>query len=164
MRTAKQYGIDDIVVYTGPGGGREPSYQDYVALRLRLESYGLRLAAIEGGFSPHLKYHDVVFGGPQRDELIESLIGQVRDMARAGVPIYGYNWMPNSWGRAEPVLIRAGALGTGYDWEFEKTRRPLSFGRPMDEDSMWDALEYWIKAITPVAEEEGIRLGIHPED
>jgi mannonate dehydratase len=29
---------------------------------------------------------------------------------------------------------------------------------------MWANLEYWIKAITPVAEEEGIRLGIHPPD
>ena len=25
-------------------------------------------------------------------------------------------------------------------------------------------LEYWIKIITPIAEEEGIKLGIHPCD
>ena len=29
---------------------------------------------------------------------------------------------------------------------------------------MWQNLEYWIKAVTPVAEKEGIRLGIHPDD
>ena len=29
---------------------------------------------------------------------------------------------------------------------------------------MWENLEYWIKIITPIAEEEGIRLGIHPCD
>jgi mannonate dehydratase len=29
---------------------------------------------------------------------------------------------------------------------------------------MWANLEYWIKIITPIAEEEGIRLGIHPCD
>ena len=29
---------------------------------------------------------------------------------------------------------------------------------------MWENLEYWIKIITPVAEEEGIRIGIHPAD
>ena len=28
----------------------------------------------------------------------------------------------------------------------------------------WENLEYWIRTITPVAEEEGIRLGIHPCD
>jgi mannonate dehydratase len=28
----------------------------------------------------------------------------------------------------------------------------------------WANLEYWIKIITPIAEEEGIRLGIHPCD
>ena len=27
---------------------------------------------------------------------------------------------------------------------------------------MWANLEYWIKIITPDAEEEGIRIGIHP--
>ena len=29
---------------------------------------------------------------------------------------------------------------------------------------MWENLEYWIRAVTPVAEKEGIRLGIHPDD
>jgi mannonate dehydratase len=29
---------------------------------------------------------------------------------------------------------------------------------------MWQYLEYWIRIITPIAEEEGIRLGIHPCD
>ena len=29
---------------------------------------------------------------------------------------------------------------------------------------MWENLEYWIKIIIPVAEEEGIRTGIHPCD
>jgi mannonate dehydratase len=29
---------------------------------------------------------------------------------------------------------------------------------------MWANLEHWIKIITPIAEEEGIRLGIHPCD
>ena len=164
LRTAAQYGIEDAIVYYGPGAGQSPDFQDYVALRLRFESYGLKIIAIEGGFSPHRKWHDVVFGGPRRDEMIEQLQDQVRFMARAGIPIYGYNWMPNSWGRANPVTIRGGAMGTAYQWDFDKQRRPLMYGEPMSEDNMWDCIEYWIKAITPVAEEEGIRLGIHPED
>ena len=164
LRTASQYGIEDAVVYYGPGGGRLPDFQDYVALRLRFETYGLKIIAIEGGFSPSRQWHDVVFGGSRRDEMIEQLQDQVRFMARAGIPIYGYNWMPNSWGRAKPVTIRGGAMGTAYQWDFDKERRPLMYGEPMSEDNMWDCIEYWIKAITPVAEEAGIRLGIHPDD
>ena len=41
---------------------------------------------------------------------------------------------------------------------------PLTHGREYTEEEMWENLEYWIRAITPIAEEEGIRLGIHPCD
>ena len=94
-------------IYGGPGG-RHMKYQEYVTLRMRIESFGLKLAVIEGGFSPDLDYHDVIFGGPKQDELIEDLLVQVRDMGRAGIPIYGYNWMPNSWGRARSEARRVG--------------------------------------------------------
>ena len=163
LQTAVQYGIKNILVYGGPGS-QHMKYQDYVTMRMRIESFGLHLAAVEGGFSPSLDYHDVIFGGPRQDELIEDLLIQVRDMGRAGIPIYGCNWMPNSWGRAQPTIIRGGAMGTGYQYDWENERRPSTFGKEMDEDTMWDALEYWIKAVTPVAEEVGMRCGIHPED
>jgi mannonate dehydratase len=168
LQTAAQFGIKNIVVYSGPGtpGRNKPrqDFSDYVALRMKIETFGLNLVAIEGGFSPSRKYDDVIFGGPKQDELIEDLLAEVRDMGNAGIPIWGYNWMPNSWGRAYPSTVRGGAMGTGYDWDWEQSRRPLTFGREIDEGSMWDALEYWIKALTPVAEEVGIRCGIHPED
>ena len=163
LQTAAQYGIKNVLVYGGPGS-QHMTYQDYVAMRMKIESYDLKLAAIEGGFAPQLDYHDVMFGGPKQDELIEDLLTQVRDMGRAGIPINGYNWMPNSWGRAQSTMVRGGALGTGYDYEWENSRRPSTFGEDMDEDSMWDALEYWIKAVTPVAEEVGMLCGIHPDD
>ena len=164
LQVAAQFGIQNILVYGGPGTAHM-KYHEYVALRMKIESYGLKLAAIEGGFSPQLEYHDVIFGGPKQDELIDDLLVQVRDMGRAGIPIYGYNWMPNSWGRAQPTIVRGGALGTGYDYDWENSRRPATFPEEnITEDQMWDALEYWIKAVTPVAEEVGMRCGIHPED
>jgi len=41
---------------------------------------------------------------------------------------------------------------------------PFTHGREYFEDEMWQNLEYWINILTPNAEEEGIRLGIHPCD
>ncbi len=41
---------------------------------------------------------------------------------------------------------------------------PLTHDREYTEQEMWENLEHWIRTITPVAEEEGIRLGIHPCD
>jgi mannonate dehydratase len=150
LRTASQCGIKNVVVYSGPGSSPPLDYQAYVALRMRIESFGLKLVAIEGGFSPHRRYYDVIFGGPRRDELIDELLDGVRAMARAGIPIWGYNWMPNSWGRGKPTVIRGGAFATGYQYDWEKERRPPTLpGQTISEELMWDALEYWIKAVTP---------------
>ena len=41
---------------------------------------------------------------------------------------------------------------------------PLTHEREYSETEMWGYLEQWINIITPIAEEEGIRLGIHPCD
>jgi len=126
LQVLAQFGVENILVYGGPGAAHT-KYHEYVSLRMKIESFGMKLAAIEGGFSPQIEYHDVIFGGPKQDELIEDLLVQVRDMGNAGIPIYGYNWMPNSWGRAQASIIRGGALGTGYDYDWENSRRPESF-------------------------------------
>jgi mannonate dehydratase len=196
-KLAVQMGVRDVVLYGGPGAKNLPGiaqpltkpradYHDYLAARRRLESFGLRLAAVEGGFLHLPKYHDVAFGGPKRDELIQELIAEIRDMGRAGVPIYAYHWMPLLVWRTKPVQIRGGAEATAFDLEAvrhikdqescKKMRESLRWGfmtceampapgEPnYSEEDMWRNLKYWIERVTPVAEKEGIRLGIHPDD
>ena len=54
-------------------------------------------------------------------------------------------------------------MATAFDDAIAQTY-PLTHDRVYSEEEMWANLEYWIKIITPIAEEEGIRLGIHPCD
>ena len=182
IKTSKQLGVENIIHYGGPGQtdwlGRGRTYQEYKDLINKLNSNDLNLVSFEGGFVGNPHYWDVVTGGPKRDELIEDLISQIRDMARAGVPILGYTWMPLGPIRTEPTIIRGNASATGFNNESKnlelagkntiKIEHTESF--PIDNIShltkeiLWENLEYWIKAVTPVAEEEGIRLGIHPDD
>ncbi|HYZ87196.1 MAG TPA: mannonate dehydratase [Bryobacteraceae bacterium] len=194
LKLAVQLGVRDVVIYGGPASGfvpgtserlttRRASYEQYLALRKRLEGYGIRLAAIEGGFVHSARYSDIVFGGPKRDELIAELADEIRDMGRAGVPIYGYHWMPTLVWRTSPVKIRGAANATAFDYEqvrhvrdrasCEEVRKKLNWflitcetipDRRPTEEEMWNNLEYWIRKITPVAEQAGIRLGIHPDD
>ncbi len=197
LKLAVQLGVRDVIVSGGPGsktlpGTNEPllkpraSYEDYLALRRRIESYGIRLAGIEGGFVHLPKYHDVVFGGPKRDELIDELVAEIRDMGRAGVPAYGYHWMPLLVWRTRAASVRGGASATAFDYAIaksatdrdtcQKLRAALAWGfmtceampdpstDKYSEEDMWLNLAYWIKKVTPVAEKEGIRLGIHPDD
>jgi mannonate dehydratase len=197
LKLAVQFGIKDIVIYGGPGSMNVPGtaqrltkphadYEDYLALRRRLEHYGLRLVGFEGGFVHLAKYHDVIFGGPRRDELIQELSDEIRDMGRAGVPVFGYNWMAALVWRTQPIRIRGGAEATAFDYDVvkdvhdrqscEQIRTALKSGliacanvpaageRKPTEEELWQNLEYWIRKVTPVAEKAGIRLGIHPDD
>ncbi|MBM3956506.1 MAG: mannonate dehydratase [Gemmatimonadetes bacterium] len=160
---AAQFGATDVLLNTPalPGEGGRWQLKDLVRLRLAVESYGLKLSAIEN--VPTEFYDDVMLGGPRRDEQIENMIATVQHMARAGIPIFGYNWMPSGVWRTAPATIRAGAVATAFDYAIAKGM-PLTHGREYAEEEMWENLEYWVKIITPVAEEEGIRLGIHPCD
>ncbi|MQG37036.1 MAG: hypothetical protein FI719_01655 [SAR202 cluster bacterium] len=174
-----QLGVKNIVVYGGPGLNAQigsadlpndyrNTFDDYVAIRKRIESYGLNLVACEGGFIANPRYHDLVFGGPKRDAIIDGLSSEITDMGRAGIPIFGYHWMPASVWRSEAVKIRAGADATAWDSNstHQTAIQDISIADHYDVsiENMWSCLEYWIKAITPVAEAAGIRLGIHPDD
>ena len=160
---AQQFGATDVLFNTPliPGDGGKWQLQDLVKLRLRVEQFGLKLTALEN--VPTSFYDHIMLNGPRRDEQIENMIFTVRNMARAGIPIFGYNWMPSHVWRTPPAQIRGGALATAYDHALG-SKYPLTHGREYSEEEMWVNLEYWIKIITPIAEEEGIRLGIHPCD
>ena len=172
---SKQLGVKNIIHYGGPGQtdwiGRGRTYEEYKEIVDTLKSNGLNLASFEGGFVGNPHYWDIFAGGPKRDEQIEDLIGQIRDMARAGVRAYGYNWMPLGWVRSDPKIIRGDASATAFNindknlvYGGKKDIESIGDKYELTKESIWQNLEYWIKAVTPVAEEEGIRLGIHPDD
>ena len=163
FRFAAQYGATDILLNKAdiPGTGGRWELQDLVKLRLSAEQYGLKLTALEN--VPTHFYDEIMLGGDGRDRQIENMIYTVRNIAKAGIPIFGYNWMPSMVWRTTPKSIRCGALATAFDYE-EAKAMPFTHGREYFEDEMWQNLEYWINIITPIAEEEGIRLGIHPCD
>ena len=163
FRFAAQYGATDILLNKAdiPGVGGRWELQDLVKLRLSAEQYGLKLSALEN--VPTHFYDAIMLGGDGRDRQIENMIYTIRNIAKAGIPIFGYNWMPSMVWRTTPKSIRCGALATAFDYE-EAKAMPFTHSREYFEEEMWQNLEYWINIITPVAEEEGIRLGIHPCD
>ena len=163
LRFAAQYGVRDVLLNTPtlPDAGGKWAVTDLVKLRLMVESHGLKLMALEN--VPTHFYLDIMLGGPNRDLQIENMIETVRNIGAAGIPMFGYNWMPSHVWRTEPETIRAGAIATAFDYD-EALKMPNTHGRSHTEDEMWERLEDWIRIITPVAEEAGVRCGIHPCD
>ncbi|MBM3736956.1 MAG: hypothetical protein FJW39_14335 [Acidobacteria bacterium] len=49
-------------------------------------------------------------------------------------------------------------------WNGKVYEGPLTHGRKYSKQELWDNYTYFIKQIAPVAEEAGVRIGIHPDD
>ena len=132
-------------------------------------------------------YHKAMMGLDGRDEQIENYQATIRAVARAGVPVLGLHFMPNSvWTTDRKGQTRGGATARKFDMsvveahidDLEKLRSymPTTLGRAssmplfgkdgpfISEDQMWSNYEYFMKAVLPVAEEEGLKLALHPDD
>lgn len=158
--------------------------KDLAALVARAREHGLRLEAIEN--VPVHFYEKAMLGLPGRDEQIEHYCTTLRNMGRAGIPILGFHFMPNSVWRTERLAPGRGGAGcTKFDMaEVEgladavALRRfmPTTLGRqaamPVITDAaaaitdarMFANYSYFINAVLPVAEEVGVRMAIHPDD
>ena len=135
LTLAAQMGCSGVVVPAPPfEGGLRWSYEDLSRLRERVESFGLRLEAIQNTRLDLLD--EIRLGRPGRDAQLEDFKEAVRNMGRAGVPIFAYNWRPNRLYRTGHVATRGGARVTAFD--VAKARDlPLSHGRAYTTDELW---------------------------
>jgi mannonate dehydratase len=80
--------------------------------------------------------------------------------------------MANGIWSTERETTRGGAGARAFDlakadkghWDGLYYSAPLSHGRVYAEDEIWENFTYFIKQVAPVAEAEGVFIGIHPDD
>jgi mannonate dehydratase len=145
-------------------------YPDLKRIKDRCESYGLRLEALEN--VPRHFYDKAMLGLPGRDEQIENYQKTIRNMGKAGIPVLGYNWMPNWVWRTPDAIGRGGVRVTAFDMALADSAplvaglRKLDAleGRTIGADEMWANYAHFIRAVLPVAEEAGVKLAVHPDD
>jgi mannonate dehydratase len=155
-------GSSGVLLNTAQLPGRTHwEYGDLRRLRAQVESYDLKLEALENVPLPF--YEAAMLGLPERDQAIEGYQETIRNVGKAGIPILGFHWMPNSvWRTSRIAPGRGGALCTAFDMSLAS--QGLTHGRVYDHDEMWRNYEYFLKAVLPVAEESGVRLALHPDD
>ena len=100
LRFAAQIGVKGIQMNnpTLPGDTHWEE-KDIRALVEKAKAAGLTFEAIEN--VPTHFYNKAMLGLPGRDEQIENYCTTVRNVGRAGVPILGLHFMPNSVWRTE---------------------------------------------------------------
>ncbi len=143
-------------------GDRRWEFMDLLNLVTRIEDVGLELFALEN--TPNSFFDKAMLGLPGRDEQIENYAETIRNLGRAGIPILGFHWMPNSvWRTSRTTPGRGGAEVTSFDMDLARNAPP-SFDREYTAEDMWANLEYFLRAVVPVAEEAGVKLAAHPDD
>ncbi|MFC7020790.1 MULTISPECIES: mannonate dehydratase [Haloarcula] len=176
LRFAKQLGVDDVLLnmyrYTPDyphmpdneriplEGDEEWSYENLLELRERVESHGLRLNAIEN--IPISFYDKIMLGKEGKEEQMDHVKTTIRNMGRAGIPMFGYHWMPSGVWRNVDVEVRGGASASGFD--LEAVDDELTHDRAYTEDELWENYEYFLSELLPVAEAAGVKVCLHPND
>lgn len=149
--------------YLVPAKGERPWELPALArLQAVYRDHGLEVVALED--TPPMD--DIRLGRRARDEQIEWFCDEVRAMGRLGIATLCYNWMAiSSWSRTDTAVeLRGGALSTGYDDDDMRAAPPLVEPGSITHDELWENLEFFLRAVVPVAEEAGVRLALHPDD
>ena len=175
------YGIVSAV-YDIPVGEVWP-LEKLQALRDQIEAAGMKFEVVES-----VPVHeDIKLGKPTRDRLIANFQQNIRNCAAVGIKVICYNFMPVfDWTRTEmakelpdgsfTLAFDAKAIAAidpekgislpGWDASYkpEELKSLLAEYKNVSEETLWGNLEYFLKAIIPVAIEAGVKMAMHPDD
>lgn len=141
----------------------------YKSLVKRFGDRGIKIYRIANS-SVH-NVPEITLNLPGRDAKVEEFKQFIRNLGAAGIYYNTYAHMANgiwSSGRAEG---RGGMDARRLDindakghWSGGVFEGELTHGRRYSEDELWDNYAHLMREIVPVAEEAGVRIGVHPDD
>jgi mannonate dehydratase len=144
--------------------------EGFIQIKQRYASAGITVWNI-GNTSVH-NMEAVTLNLPGRDAKIEEYKNYLRNLGKAGIHYTTYAHMGNGiWSSGRGSCRGASAREFDMDspnkvgvWDDKKFYPPLSHGREFSKEEIWDNFTYFIRQVVPVAENEGVRMGIHPDD
>lgn len=163
LKLVSQVGVTHVTIrYPGPG------LDELLAVKKRVQAFGLEIAAIEG----YLPIENIKLGNNLFDQDVAEMKQLLANMETAGIPVACYNFMAGTdWVRTKlDIPERGGAWVTGFN--LAEAEQAVSLRDDVEEigsqkittDELWDNLERFLKQILPVAEQHGIILAMHPDD
>jgi mannonate dehydratase len=167
LQFAQQLGVEYVVLWTD---GAHAGYDFYASRRELFEAAGLKIYGF-GNWDVH-NQDAIVLNLPGRDAKIEQYKEHLRALGRAGIPYTTYAHMANGIWSTAPETTRGGAPARAFNlataeygrWFGRDYHMPLSHGREYSAEELWENFTYFINEVTPVAEEAGVKIGIHPDD
>lgn len=165
----RQAGVTDAVASFGrhfngldlAAGDGPWDYMPMLRMKNRYDAQGLDAGVLE--WRPPLNL--AKRGLPGRDEEIATVITMLTNMGRVGIPVWCYEWMTDfNWMRTSTTTTaRAGSLVTSFDAAELRDAPPTRLGA-IEDERLWDNLQYFLERVIPAAEDAGVRLAMHPDD
>jgi mannonate dehydratase len=163
----KQLGVGYVSV-GAPANMR--TAEGFAEIKKRYADGGIKVWNI-GNTSVH-NMPEVTLNLPGRDQKIEEYKTYIRNLGKAGIHYTTYAHMGNGIWSSGNAEVR-GSRGREYDranpnkagvWDGKTWKEPLSHGRVFTKEEIWENYTYFIRQVAPVAEEQGVKIGIHPDD
>ncbi|MBI2941792.1 MAG: mannonate dehydratase [Chloroflexi bacterium] len=167
LRFVRQMGVQHAVLWTDASRSGAAYYAS------RKELFAAHGLTVYGFGNRDVHNQDaIVLGLPGRDAKIEEYKRHIRALGAAGIPYTTYAHMPNGIWSSDPEETRGGAVARALDlakaprgrWHDKTYTLPLTNEREYSEEEVWDNYAYFIRQAARVAEEEGVMIGIHPDD
>jgi mannonate dehydratase len=163
----RRIGVDYVVLWARSD---KASHAYYASRKALYQENGIQVYGF-GNTDVH-NQDAIVLGLSNRDAKIEEYKQHIRNLGQAGIPYTTYAHMANGIWSTEREPTRGGAMARAFDldkaqvghWAGRMYNMPLTHGRTYSEDEMWANYEHFIKQVVPVAEQAGVRIGIHPDD
>ncbi len=104
------------------------TFEELAAIKKEINAAGLELEAIENFDPAH--WHDVLLDGPKKLSQIENLKTIIRNVGKAGIPVFGYNFsIAGVAGRVKGKFARGDAEAVGMEGPFDK---------PLPDGMVWN--------------------------
>jgi mannonate dehydratase len=173
MQYLKQLGVTWVSLAPN---AQNATAEAFIKMREQWEASGFRVYNIGSGAGPSGSLHnmpEVTLNLPGRDQKIEEYLNYIRYLGAAGIPYSTYAHMGNGIWRSGREITPRGYSAAALDlssptsrgtWAGKTYAEPLSHGRVFSKEEIWENYTYFIKKVVPVAEEAGVRIGIHPDD
>lgn len=138
------------------------NYESLKALKDKFGRFGLSLCGLEGD---QFDMNAIKLGLPARDEHIELYAQMLRNMGRLGMDLFCLNWMACvGWFRTNSdTPARGGATTTSFSLD-KLTQKKKNARIEISESDLRKNLDYFLDAVLPVAESEGVKMALHPDD
>ncbi|MCC6391877.1 MAG: mannonate dehydratase, partial [Bryobacterales bacterium] len=140
--------------------------EDYLEALTKIKSdFAKSDLAILGVESHPVPAEKIKLGLPGREEEIENYKAVIAALARVGIPMICYNFMPGLGPYRTRVDLpeRGGALTSEFDNKVALAQGLTQWGE-VSEQRIWDNIAYFLKEVMPVAEKYNIQMALHPDD